>query len=220
MVKALCIAGVFSLVFSAAAGQEKPVLGQFAADVVRTMSGETTTDKMTVKKDRMRMEITHDGKTTVSIIRMDKGVTWMLMDNKQYMEMKSVDVKDAPVMKEKEKDMAEIKKLGEEKVSGFTCEKTLYIYKDKSLGEMTQWFSKKLMYPLKMEYRKNGKVEMTQEMKNIKEGPAPDAEFEVPAGYRKFEMPANMNDMMKGMMPGMKGMKGKTPVNEEEGSEE
>jgi outer membrane lipoprotein-sorting protein len=182
--------------------QEKPLLGQFTAEAVTTIKGKTGSEKLEIKADKIRLEKTTDkGKTSVVIMRLDKGVTWTLLDKKQYMEMSTVSTKDVPGMEKKGKDIAETKQLGDETVNGYVCEKTLIVYKDKSLGEATQWVSKKLKYAIKTEMRRDGKVESTQELKNIKEVAPPDADFEIPEGYKKFEMPAGMEDMMKGMIP-------------------
>jgi|WetSurMetagenome_2_1015567.scaffolds.fasta_scaffold01238_5 hypothetical protein len=180
--------------------QEKFMLGRFTADAVVTTKSRTDTEKIAVKGDKLRLEKSDKGKTSVVIMRLDKGVTWTLMDDNQYMEMPTVSSKDIPGMQKDAKDVAETKKLGEETVNGYPCDKTLIIYKDKSLGEATQWISKKLKYAIKTEYRRDGKVEMTQELKNIKDVAPPDADFEIPEGYAKFQMPAGMEEMMKGMM--------------------
>jgi outer membrane lipoprotein-sorting protein len=61
---------------------------------------------------------------------------------------------------------------------------------------MTQWFSKKLNFPIKMEMDgPSGHV--TTEYKNIKENGLSSSLFEIPAGYQKMPMPA---------MPSMEGM--------------
>jgi hypothetical protein len=126
---------------------------------------------------------------------LDKGVTWSLMpEDKMYMEMPGIG-KEAtdPEIEKKIKDMAEKKSLGKEKISGYVCEKYQYIYHDKSLGVLTQWFSKRLNYPIKTEY-KTESYHMLIEYKNIKEGRIADSLFEIPSGYQKMQLP---------MMPGM-----------------
>ncbi len=200
----LCAVSAVCLVFGLSFAQNKPQLGEFSADVVQLRNGKTDTQKLEVKIDRIRVEKADKGRKSAVIMRLDKGVTWTLLDKKQYMEMNTVSYKDAPGLRKEADSMVEIKKLGDETVAGYPCQKTLYIYKDKSLGEMTQWVSKKLAYAVKTEYRKAGKVEMTQELKNIKETAPDDADFEIPEGYQKFELPAGMGDMMKGMIPNMK----------------
>jgi len=37
-------------------------------------------------------------------------------------------------------------------VNSYKCDKYLITYKDKSMGTMTQWISKKINYPIKMVY--------------------------------------------------------------------
>jgi hypothetical protein len=182
-------------------------MGEFSADYVRTMDAKKDTGKMYVKKDRIRMDADQGGKSVASIIRLDKGVMWVMMDNKQYMEMGPVDMKDMPQFNKEAEKMFDIKKLGKEKVNGYDCEVVEYVYKNKSLGSMKQWMSDKLGYPIKTEYNKDTESGFVQELKNIKTGGVSDALFEIPAGYTKFDM---MN-----MMQGGKGM-----MQEEEGDED
>jgi outer membrane lipoprotein-sorting protein len=133
-----------------------------------------------------------EGEKGVIIIRMDKGVMWNLMpEDKIYMEMPSVgDVVNDPEYEKKLEEMAEKKYLGKEKVSGYVCKKYKYIYHDKSVGTLTQWFSEKLNYPIKTEMRgQQGDTDMLIEYKNIRERKLPNSLFEIPPGYTKISIP-------------------------------
>ena len=190
--KLVIVLGIFILLigFSSMA-----LAAEFSADLIIDNPQGKFTGKVYVKADKIRQEFLKQDMKQVIILRLDKGVTWSLMpENKMYMEMPGVG-KEAtdPEIEKKIKDMAEKKSLGKEKINGYVCEKYQYIYHDKSLGILTQWFSKRLNYPIKTEY-KAAAYQMLTEYKNIKEGRIADSLFEIPSGYQKMQLP---------MMPGM-----------------
>ena len=171
---------------------------EFSADLIIDNPQGKVTGKVYVKADKIRQEILKQDINQVIILRLDKGITWSLMpENKMYMEIPGIG-KEAtdPEIEKKIKDMAEKKSLGKEKIGGYVCEKYQYIYHDKSLGVLTQWFSKRLNYPIKTEY-KAASYHMLTEYKNIKEGKIADSLFEIPSGYQKMQLP---------MMPGIKNI--------------
>ncbi|MBW1743192.1 MAG: DUF4412 domain-containing protein [Deltaproteobacteria bacterium] len=172
---------------------------EFSADMVQTMPQGVFKGKFFVQENNFRQETEMAGEKQIMIFRHDKDAVWMLMPReKMYMEMKSdPQTQNVPQVDHKTmEDMAEKKYLGTETVNGYVCEKNQYTYHDKSMGTMTQWFSKELNFPVKMEMD-GPSGHMTTEYKNIKEKKLSDALFEVPAGYQKMSMP--------GMMPGMEG---------------
>jgi hypothetical protein len=131
------------------------------------------------------------------ITRQDKKVVWNIMhDQKMYMEMPIREENKPRVTKDFEGEI-ERKLLGKETIDGHPTEKYLITYK---LGDNTQqvyqWWATDINFPIKTE-AVNG--EWKQEYRNIKMGKQPDSLFAVPAGYKKFDVPAGM------MMPG--GMK-------------
>jgi hypothetical protein len=84
--------------------------------------------------------------------------------------------------------LGEWKKVGSEKFAGYDCEKRVFVYKDKAMGELTQWFSTKLQYPLKTHYQGQHGESLT-ELKNIKEGRVADSAFAIPSDYVKTDRP-------------------------------
>ena len=178
---------------------------EFSADMVHKMGTMTKEGKIYVKGKKMRME--GGMGQGITIVDGETGKVWVLQPaQKMYMEMK----KEAKAMEPAQQDeelakIADKKFLGTETVNGYQCEKYLYTYHDKKLGSMTQWYSKKLEYPVKM-LHSSPEGETTFEYRNIKEGGVADSFFQIPAGYTKMEMPG-MPGMGKGMMEGMgKGM--------------
>lgn len=231
---AVIAVGAFSMVWCqnikpGAAG--KIDMGEFSATVTKTMAGTTIVGKTFISKDKMRDESKTGDKIGATIIRMDKGVTWILMENKQYMEMSGMNNSGADndglkFMQKEYEQKFEIKSLGTEKVNGYACEKKQYIDKEKKFGITTIWYSPKLKYMVKNENVLNGKLNFKMELTDIKEGKQPASLFEVPAGYTLFDpmsqVPPEMRGMMKGMMKGIIGGGAAMPKNtgKETGEEE
>ena len=165
---------------------------EFSADMIHKMGGETVKGKVYVKGNKIRQEVVKEGEEAVIIMRLDKGIIWNLMpEEKIYMEMPNLgDVANDPEYIKKIEEMAEKKYLGKEKVNGYVCKKYKYIYRDKSMGALTQWFSEKLNYPIKTEMGgQAGGMDMLIEYKNIKEKGLQDSLFEIPPGYTKMQIP-------------------------------
>jgi len=166
---------------------------EFSADLVITdAKGKTNIGKVYIKgTDKIRQEITTEGETSVTILRLDKKVSWTLLPDKQYMEI-SIPVDPNQPNPEYEYEITEV---GKETVNGYPCKIMQYTYKNKKYGELKHWVSEKLGYPIKMEnIDAKGKITIT-EYKNIKEGVQPDSLFEIPAGYGKFSMPFKIPGM-------------------------
>jgi hypothetical protein len=163
---------------------------EFSADLLLKQAKETITGKVYVKGDKTRQEYLQKGEKYVMISRFDKGIVWVLIPaQKVYMESSSREgAASDPRLDQKVKDKAVKKYLGKEEVNGYTCEKYQYLYNDKSMGTVTQWFSKKLNYAIKSEYNSPRGYTLT-EYKNINEGKVADSLFEVPGDYAKMSVP-------------------------------
>ncbi|MBN2036610.1 MAG: DUF4412 domain-containing protein [Chitinispirillaceae bacterium] len=185
-------------------------MGEFSATITKTVAGKAITGKTFISKDKIRDESKTGEKVGATIIRLDKKVTWILMENNQYMEMAGsaeAAKSDLRAMQKEYEQKFEVKKLGKEKINGYVCEKTQYTDKEGKFGTTTIWLSPKLNYMVKMESVMDGKVISAMELSDIKEGRLSASLFEVPAGYTLFDpmsqVPPEMRGMMKGMMKGM-----------------
>ncbi|HXZ80401.1 MAG TPA: DUF4412 domain-containing protein [Terriglobales bacterium] len=78
------------------------------------------------------------------------------------------------------------KKVGSESVNGRSCDKWLFTSKTEPSKTTTAWIDQKLHFPVRSE-TSNG-VEWN--LANIQEGSQDASLFQVPAGYRKFDMGA------------------------------
>ena len=63
---------------------------EFSADIVITdAKGKTSQGKVYIKgNEKIRQETTADGETSVTILRLDKKLSWTLLPDNQYMEIK------------------------------------------------------------------------------------------------------------------------------------
>ncbi|HOJ78202.1 MAG TPA: DUF4412 domain-containing protein [Bacillota bacterium] len=167
---------------------------EFSADVVITdAKGKTSQGKVYVKgTEKIRQELTVNGETNITILRLDKKVGWTLLPDKQYMEIKMPFDPNQP-NPEFEYETAE---LGQETINGYPCKIVQYTYKNKKYGVLKQWVSDKLGYSVKVESKDaKGKTISIIEYKNIKEGKQPDSLFEIPSGYQKLDLPFKIPGM-------------------------
>lgn len=185
------LAGLIALGnFSGTAGAS-----EFLADVV--MKGGMMSDegKLWVKGKKSRQEMGTAAEKMIIIMDLDQGFHWTLMpDMKMYMKTK-IQAKGkgfSPenfVGKQPGQLEAQVKKIGTETVMGYKCDKYLFIFEDKEMGTMTQWFSQKLGYPIKSVNKSDMMGEITTELQNIKKTNIQDDLFIVPSGYQKMAIP-------------------------------
>ena len=57
------------------------------------------------------------------------------------------------------------------------------------MGSMTQWFAKKLNYPIKMINKNSMAGDFTSQLENIKKGNVKDSLFKLPSGYKEMKQP-------------------------------
>jgi hypothetical protein len=184
------ITGVVVLLFLLVLGNVV-LAAEFSADMVQTHRSMTTNGKVYIQANKMRMEMNTPKGTAINIMDTDAGLMRMVQpEQKMYIEMKAPQAGIAQSDEALAK-MADKKKVGTEKINGYDCDKFEIIYHDKNLGKTTQWFSNKLNFPIKMVYE-GPQGQMITEYKNIKEGKQDSSLFQVPAGYRKMEMPGGM----------------------------
>lgn len=168
---------------------------EFLADVVMKggmMSGD---GKLWVKGQKSRQEMGSAAEKMIIIMDLDRGFQWTLMpDMKMYMQNK-IQAQGKGFSPENFAGTqpghmeAQIKKIGTEMVKGYKCDKYLFTFKDKKMGTMTQWFSKKLGYPIKSVNKSDMMGEVITELQNIKKATIRDNLFTVPSDYKKMQFP-------------------------------
>jgi len=167
---------------------------------IKSHGGHDMNGKVYFNGSKMRMDMTGGGHNMAMIHDMPGKVSYMLMpEQKMYMEMRAGQnmMQRGPKMPDlksydpehpcaSEPDMI-CEKAGSETVNGRSTDK--WIFKHKNNSEMTTaWVDKKLHFPVKTMGSDGSEMDLT----NIQEGKPSASLFEIPAGYRKFDMGAMM----------------------------
>ena len=167
---------------------------EFSADTIMTFKGEQKMlGKMFYKKDMFRMDMKSPDDVSM-ITRLDKKLVWNVMHRERmYMELPISSAK-RPMVEERLEGEIERKLVGKETIDGHPTEKYLVTYKSNGKQEQIyQWFATDIKFPIKTQSVDNS---WSQEFRNINIKEQPVSLFEVPSGYKKFQMPEGM-PMMK-----------------------
>lgn len=191
-------ANVFAVIFLAlgmALGAGAATAEDFSADMVSTSSGETFKAKIYVSGEKSRMEMPE----AITISRMDKKVSWVLMPaQKMYMEQ-PIDARAAAGTQEKINGEVDRSVEGKETVDGKATTKYRVTFETQGKRETVfQWIDEAGHFPVKTAAVDGS---WSTEFQNIQTGPQDQGLFEIPAGYQKMSM--GMPDM--GSMLGNKG---------------
>jgi hypothetical protein len=202
--------GLSILLLSVFAFSGAALAADFSADVVTRAKGETFQSKMYFSKDKIRTEAENRGMKSISIVRLDKKVIWVIMpDQKMYMEM-PLKEQETRGMTEKVAGETSRKKIGRETVNGIACDKYEVTHLNKSTGKQAtifQWLSDDKV-PVKSAAVDGA---WSTEMKNIRRAGQPASLFEVPAGYSRMDPGMGMSKGM-GKMGRPSGQMPKMPV--------
>jgi len=168
---------------------------EFSADIIMKGGPMSGKGKVWVKGQKMRQEFGHQFGKMIMIMDMDQGFNWVLMpESKTYIKNK-IKTKGKGFRPENFMGMqqdqmkAQIKLVGTETVNGYKCDKYLITFENKKMGTMTQWFAKKLNYPIKMINKSAIMGEIITELQNIKRGGVKDALFKIPSDYKEIQQP-------------------------------
>lgn len=173
---------------------------EFSAKMVSTSAGRTATSSMMyMKAGKVRIE-NDMASGSYTIVRPDLKKVWMVMTaGKSYMEIAQAKEQEANVPTDKMKGEVSRKVIGSETIDGHpTTKYEVAVKMDDKTMTSHQWWATDINFPIKTA-AVDGSWSM--EYREIKIGGQPDSLFEIPAGYKKTEMPS-MPAGMKGMIPG------------------
>ena len=175
----------------------------YSCDIVMTAPGFSSTTKMWVAKEKMRMENTFEGKKMVTLI--DGDTTYMYDPETQTaMKFSSKDMPggmegkiDNPSDYEKGMAKDSLKFIENAVYDGVKCR--VVAYTDKEDGATAKmWLREDYGLPMKQEMSSKNGEKMTIEYKNMKIGvPAADL-FKLPAGVKIQDVGAMMQNKPKG----------------------
>lgn len=168
---------------------------QYSADSYTENADMKLKEHVYVAPGKQRKEMDMGGSTQVSIIRMDKGVMWLLMpDDKMFMEMSMQQAQSRNPGVDTSEYQMEKTEVGRETVNGHEAIKYKIIMTDskgKKLGGFQWVVSPGIQIKLDA-VSKDGesKERMKVELTNLKIGVQDPALFEIPDGYTKMTMPS------------------------------
>jgi hypothetical protein len=163
-------------------------LPDYVATYLVTSGKETTTQKIYFQNNgtKLRLEMKTPEGDMVTITRLDKKVSWVLMPQEKMVMEQSFDPNAWSKYKCDDDFLTtKAKKTGEETILGYKCD--IYTYKtgsDQCTTSISQ--KEKIMLKSVIESRKTKVVMLA---KDVKIGKQPDALFEIPPGYEKLELP-------------------------------
>jgi hypothetical protein len=162
----------------------------FSADMVSTVrGGGSFAGKTFVSGDKSRMEAAG----AITITRIDKGVTWMIVPEQNMFIEQPIDVSKVAGTTDKIPGELERSLLGREAVGKISADKYRVAYTENGRKvAVLQWIDPASGIPVKTASEDGG---WSVEYKNLVVGAQPDSLFEVPQQYSKMAMP-NMADIM------------------------
>jgi outer membrane lipoprotein-sorting protein len=150
----------------------------------------STLGRIFLKGDKMRQEFQDADGHTVTIVRRDKRVLWVLLPRERcYTEIPLNSRTKLPgQFLQIPSEALHRRKTGQEKVAGYDTETYEVLVPGGERGTLRQcyWLAPKLGLPLKMTCPEK---QVSVEYRNIKEESLPDRLFEIPPGFRKTDQP-------------------------------
>ena len=157
---------------------------EFTAKMVLKDGGKVMPGKIYIKGDKMRQEFTDEHGQSITIVRKDRKLIWVVMpQDRVYVEMPLKRELPGQFLQFPEKTVKK-QRVSAETVNGYPTERYQVIVSGGSLGPVVQnfWMCEKLGMPVKMECKEKS---LSVEYKDIKEGGVEDKLFEPPPGFQK-----------------------------------
>jgi hypothetical protein len=169
---------------------------EYSADRIIESEAGTFNGKVYAAKDKERTEISMRGMQSVTILRRDKKLSWMLMpSHRMYSEMDLVRAQhqsgSAPA------DDVSIESVGTETIEGFETTKYKMLMKDGSAGGFIWITQQGITIKMDLLSKSEGKkTRMTVTLTNLQIGPQDAQLFELPSDYNAMpSMGAGMKNL-------------------------
>jgi hypothetical protein len=155
---------------------------EFSAEQTTRVGTKSMTGKIFFQPDRWRVEMAGQEGPRVSINRLDKGITWLLLPNRTYVEI-PLRLDQIPRVAPKIEGEVKRKRVGVEQVGGRMTEKYEVTVEIKGRKEVIyQWVAADIKFPMKTASI-DGKWESVYNFVTL--APQKADLFELPAGYTK-----------------------------------
>jgi outer membrane lipoprotein-sorting protein len=164
---------------------------EFTARLVVKDAGKTVSGKLSVKGDNLRQEFMDRNGHSITIVRRDKKLVWVVMPReKVYIEL-PLEGKLPGQFLQLPANAIHTRRVGIETVNGYTTERYQLTVPGGPAGStiQTYWISEKLGTPLKMECKEKN---LSVEYQDINEGQVADNLFEPPTEFKKVTRPTGL----------------------------
>jgi hypothetical protein len=165
---------------------------EFSASMLVKDGPKTFPGKIYIRDGKMRQEFIDERGQTVTIVRPDKKVVWVIIPpTRTYLEMPLTAKLPGQFLQVPPQGLHKYL-VGHDLIEGFETDKyQVTIPSDRRCEIQTYWIAKKLGLPIKMECRER---QFSLEYKSLKEEKLPDRLFEPPPGYRKTTTPGEFDN--------------------------
>lgn len=164
---------------------------EFSARMLLKNEGQVMPGKIYVKDHKMRQEFLDAEGHTVTIVRRDKRVVWVVLPwEKTYLEL-PLGVNLPGQFLQIPKDAVTQRRICTEEMNGYQVERFEVTVRGGTGGVMRQtfWVAQKLGLPIKTVCAER---QFSVEYQDIREGKLEDRLFEIPPGYKKVTGPGKV----------------------------
>jgi hypothetical protein len=158
---------------------------EFTADRITTIDGRTGKDALFYRDDMWRLEHHAGGPVTVSIVRKDKRIVWLLLSRVRHFKTVPYSGEQDPMVTEKLAGEVSREEIGQETREGHQT--TLYEVTTKQ-GERTevyyQWLATDIRFPMRL-MKKD--ASWSVEYQHVKIRPLSDSLFQLPIYFTPLE---------------------------------
>lgn len=161
---------------------------EFSGQMLTRVRETTVPGRIFVKDGKLRQEFIDDKGQTITILRPDKKLIWVILPlERVYMEV-PLKPKWPGQFIQIPPDAKQKRLVGSERVNGYDAEKyEVAVSSREGLERQLYWVPAKLGVPIKVEVPARN---FSIEYKDIKEGGVADRLFEIPPGFEKVSKPA------------------------------
>jgi hypothetical protein len=168
---------------------------EFSASMLVKDDAKVMPGKIYVHDGKMRQEFADERGETITIVRPDQKVVWVILPRQRtYMEFPLTTKLPGQFIQIPPQALGK-RPVGQERLNGYDTEKyEVNVPVGRSLEKQTYWVAAKLGLPIKMECRER---QFSLEYKSIKEEKVPDRLFALPPGLQKLDSIGGFGDRVE-----------------------
>lgn len=158
---------------------------EFSASMLVKDDAKIMPGKIQVSNGKLRQEFTDERGQTITIVRPDLKVVWVILPLQgNYMQMPLTAKLPGQFIQIPPQAVGK-RPVGQERLNGYDTEKfEVSVPVGAGLEKQTYWVAAKLGLPIKMECRER---QFSLEYKSIREEKVPDRQFNLPPGLKKLD---------------------------------